>query len=113
MNHGPREGKNLGALAVVRADGGIPVGPFPQDCRHCGEGFHVVDQGGCPPEPLLGRKGWPGAGGAAAPLDRLQQGGFFTAYVGTGPHTNIDAQVELAGKDAHPQDLALACLLEG
>ncbi len=60
--HRAHQRKDLGALAVGRAHGGVPLGPQVDDVRHVGPGLDVVDDGREAKKPGLGGVGRPGKG---------------------------------------------------
>ena len=57
------KGEDLGALALLRAETGVPVGPAIDDGGDVREGLHIVDIRGLPPESRKQRErvAWSGA----------------------------------------------------
>ena len=86
---------DLGAAGVRGAQGFIPGPAFADNCRHAGQGLHIVDDGGFFPQ-----AGHPGkrrlhAGIAPLALDGFDQRGFLAADVAAeaGAHLDIKGKI--------------------
>ena len=89
-----RQREDLGALALLRADGGEPIGAVAQDGRDIGEGLDVVDQRGAAPQAFLRRIGRPRPRRAALAFDRGDQRRLLAADEGAGAEPDVDVEAE-------------------
>ena len=106
-------GENLGALAVLRANAGVPVGPLLDDQRHVGPTLDVVDVGRLAPQPALSGKGRAWTRLADAPLDGCHQRRLLATDEGPGSHPDFDVKVKARSQDIFTQQAVLAHLLQG
>ena len=108
---GQRE--HLGALALLRADGGEPLRAVAHDGRDIGEGLHVVDQRGTLPQPRFRREGRPRARRAALAFDAGDQRRLLAADEGARAQPYVDVETEARAADAVAQQAQALGLLDG
>ncbi len=106
------QGEGLGALALLGAVLGEPVGPVLQDVGDAGQGLDVVDDGRLAPETRDRRERRPGPGHAALSLDRGDQRGLFAADKRAGPFLDLDLEVEPRAQDVLAQQAMRLRLLD-
>ena len=107
------QSEHLGALGLLGAHGGIPVGAVEDDLRHVGVGLHVVEHGGLLEQALHGRERRTGGGLAALALDGVHQSGFLAADESAGAETDEQVEVEAGLKDVLAQEAVVSGLLDG
>ena len=108
----PGQGEDLGALALFRAEGGVPRPAAEEDRGDVGVGLDVVQQRRLAPESLHGGERGAGAGLAPIALDRGHQGRLFAADERPGAHADLEVEVESAAEDVLAEESALAGLVD-
>ena len=107
------EGKNLGALGLVGADGGEPGGSSRQDDGDIREGFDVVDDGRLAPETLDGGEWRLRDGHAAVAFDGLEKGRLFAADEGACAQTDFNIKIEAGAEDVVAHEAHFLGLRDG
>ena len=92
----PRQGKGLGAGAVLRADGAIPLGAFFDDQRHIGKGLHIVQHRRLAKKALLHRPGRLHPGHAPLALDGSGESAALATDESARP--TVDADIEIMSR---------------
>ena len=111
--HFTGKGEDLGALALLGADGGEPFGSVIEDGGDIGQGFDIVDDRGFAEQSRTGREGGAGARHAAFPLDGGHQGGFLAADKGTGSHFDDEFQRDAAVENILTEEAVFSGVLDG
>ena len=88
------ERKSFSAGRVGRSHGAIFFRAFPDDGRHGGQSFNVVDDSRLAPQSFHGRVGRLRHGHAALAFNRGQQCGFFAADERSGAFHHVQFEVE-------------------
>ena len=91
--HMAGDAEQLGACVAILAETGEPVGAAPQDRRHDGDGFDIVDRGRAAIEAGARRKWRLQARLALLAFQRLDQRGFLATDIGTCPAVKIDVEL--------------------
>ena len=99
----PRDGVELRAVALGRADRLEPVGPPLDDVGDAAEGLDVVDDRRLAERPLDRRERRLDPGPAPLPLEALDQPGLLAADVRPGPPVQPDLEVEARAVDVLAQ----------
>ncbi len=107
------QGKDLGALALLGADGGVLVRAVVEDPGDIGVGLHVVEQGGPLEQALIGGEGRAGPGLAPVALDGGHEGGLLAADEGAGAQAQLDVEVEAGAEDVLAQQAVFTGLADG
>ena len=107
------QGEHLGALRLLGADAGEPLGALGDDDGHVGEGLDVVDVGGL--AHLAADSGDRGLqrGLAALAFHGVDEGGFLAADEGAGTVAELDVEVKAAAEDVLAEEAVLAGLVDG
>ena len=108
-----RQSEDLGPLALVGADGRVPIRPAANDPRDVGEGLDVVDEGRQAEQAALRREGRPRPRHAATAFHRRHQRRFLATDKGPGPDPDRDVEIEGGLEDAGPEQAELLGLLDG
>ena len=82
------QGKNRGALALLGAEGAVPIASADDDGGDMGPGFDIVDDGGFASQAALGRKRRPRSGLTDLAFNGGDERGFFAADKGPGAFAN-------------------------
>ena len=107
-----RQGKSLGARAVFRADGAVPVRPTGNDMRHIGQRLHIVEHSGLVKQATLHGAGRLDPGHTPAALDGGGEGAAFAADKSTGAPADVDIKIKTASQNVFAQQPQLPGLAQ-
>ena len=106
------QGEDLGALALLGAGGGEPLGALEDDGVDVGVGLDVVEHAGLAPEPLDRRERRTRARLAAVALDRGHEGRLLAADEGAGAHADLEVEGKARADDVVAEQAVLAGLVD-
>ena len=106
------EGEDLGALAGLGPDAGIPLGAPVDDGRDVGPGLDVVDAGGLPPEAALGGIGRSRPRLAEPSLDRSDERRLLAADERPRSALDLDIEIEAGAQDILSEKTVIPGLLQ-
>ena len=110
---GAGQRKELGPLALLGTDAGVPLGSVVDDLRDDDQGLDVVDVGRLAPQSALCGVGRSGPRLADAAFDGIQRRCLLTADEGPAPPGDLDVEIEPASQDVPAQQTVLPRLLDG
>ena len=106
------EGDELGADVFAEAEGVVPLGAVVDDGRDGAEGFDVVDGGGFVLESVRDGEGGLVAGEGVFAFERVEEGAFFAADVGSGAASDVEVEFESGAEDVVAEESGLAAFGE-
>ena len=107
------DAQHFGATAFRDAESSVGSAPHEQDGRHRAEGFDVVEERGrlvCAGD---GRERRSDSRDAALAFEAFEEGGFFTAFVGSSACVGSDMKAEVSAQDLVAQKPAFVGFGDG
>ncbi len=112
--HMPQQGVQFCTRApVAGTEFVIPFCPVPQNGRHVGKSFHIVNHGRFAAKTADGGIWRAHARLAAPPFQRFQQGGFFAANVRPRPAMDVNMERKIAAGNIVAEFAVRHCLFDG